>query len=134
MTALAIPLFMIAASRWLWPGFWLNAVVSVSLGSLIFLWSLPGDIREAFVFDLMGGPLAFAVNLFSFLVFEGFCRRTRARDANPRQIFARGYGPEGKLAFWERPWPWWERMKADLDDPGSIDHRRKRGEEGKTSG
>ena len=58
MTALAIPLFMIAASRWLWPGVWLNAVVSVSLGSFIFLWSLPGDIKEAFVFDLMGVPLA----------------------------------------------------------------------------
>ena len=37
MTALAIPLFMIAASRWLWPGFWLNAAVSVSLGSFIFV-------------------------------------------------------------------------------------------------
>jgi hypothetical protein len=133
MTALAIPLFMIAASRWLCPGFWLNAVVSVSLGSLIFLWSLPGDFKEAFVFDLMGVPLALAVNLFSFLVFEGFCRRTRSRDANPRQIFARGYGPEGKLAFWERPWPWWERIKADLDDPGSIHPRGKRAEEGDAS-
>ena len=71
MTALAIPLFMIAASRWLWRGFWLNAAVSVSLGSFIFLWPLPGAIKEAFVFDLMGVPLAFAVNLLSFLIFGG---------------------------------------------------------------
>ena len=124
MAVLAIPFFMIAASRLLWPGFWLNALGSISIGSFIFLWSLPGAIAEAFVFDLTGVPLAVAVNLFSFLVFEAVCRRTRSRDANPRQIFAKGYGPEGKLAFWERPWPWWERMKADLDDPGAIDQRR----------
>lgn len=125
MTVLAVPIFMLAGSRVLWPGFWVNCLVSVTLGVVIFFWSLPGTLGEALAGgDLFSFTVALGINLLSFLSYDALSRRTRAREMNPRQIFAKGYGPEGKLAFWERPWPWWERAKADLDDPGTIDARR----------
>ena len=125
MIVFVIPIYMFAGSRLLWPGFWLNCLVSVTLGVVIFFWSLPGTLGEALAGgDLFSFTIAVGINLSSFLAYDALSRRTRAREMNPRQIFAKGYGPEGKLAFWERPWPWWERAKADLDDPGTIDQRR----------